>query len=974
MTIKRSHLLKTASLATKLIDEVKNNELLLENLSNKDLKTIKDALISGEIKLDDLPPEMLDYINFDTKETKVKPDVSATDLIDMIENDEMSLDELTPKELETIKKEIISGKIKLENLPVDMLNYLDFDVKKDEKDGDAIKMPHSPSEKNDQMSFKFNTKKYTPGMVIAKICPRCGYHNRPIYKKECERCKKLYDKLTQHIKKRQEENPNFPESTAFREMATKYSLDLKEFDPETEEIIHTPTLEILKNIYETKGITPLNKVYEVNDSQKKELEDALWYRLNVEKDANGDIVYDEKGLPKQLDKQKYYGTEELITKLHLTPEKFKDLINKYNENIINNLPENVKNIVKYDENGHVIPSSASQLKPYGFLAPAIVFGTGMADVKQTDSLDPRSKTSDIAAWDWEKIRPAFGWDSEKKQFTHGWVRYVKDTFEPQLKRYELSTKRKALQKLLSESVKAEKLLKSEADKMWATMPIGAKVLNHLKKGNTKEGMEEKLQDKLEEFKQEKYPVLNWYKKNKSKFESVSGELSIMENKDKVSEKQLESVKQSISEKLSIPLQDVEKEVDKYFNAQHLEQTTPKELYYLQYLRVNPTATKEKLEKQFDELLTTIGDKIKEKLTKSKEFGKETKKLMEKIDKINEEIKNISPTELDLNEELKNSNVVEENERLKDIENKLKKDAPPPVPEEKKSNLISRFLKIRGGKVNKLLKLADKQLTLFDEEEEKKEVPLSGNGLHMWGPKELLVPIREKTNVLDSLKKKTIEDFEPKPEITPKPTKKNNAETLKKVVVKSTMIRVKQEEKDSAGRTVIDPTTGEPQEKMLMFPKRDHWIITFDMENNEPVRARCDKVSAMYKPTGEKIQVPKYKDIWKKVRNFTKDKEKQKYFYGIVCLEQKNDEDPWEYKRSQEMYISKQSAPCKECSPAKAPFDSACEQIQWAFNSMSGDSIPSDVKVYDYDSVNLKQETLSPSEERIIKQKHNVTDF
>jgi hypothetical protein len=955
--------------AIDLINMIENDEMPLEELSPEKVKVIQKAILSGEVNVKNLPAKLLDYLDLDFSKKINSP---AINLIDMIENDEVLLEELSSQDIETIKKEILSGKIKLEDLPPELLDYLNFDTKEDEEE---IQMPHSPSEKEKQLSFNFNTKKYTPGMVIAKICPRCGYHNRPIYKKECERCKKLYDKLNQHIKKRQSENPNFLESTAFREMATKYSLDLKEFDPETEEIIHTPTLEILKNIYETKGITPLNKVYEVRDSAKKELEDAMWYRLNVEKDKDGNIVYDEKGLPKQLEKQKYYGTEDLIQKLHLTPDKFKDIINQYNENIINNLPESVKNIVKYDENGHVIPSSASQLKPYGFIAPALVFGTGMADVKQTDSSEPRSKTSDIAAWDWEKARPAFGWDPEKKQFTHGWVRYLKDVFEPQNKRYELTIKRKALQKLLSESVRAEKLLKDEADKLWATMPIGAKVLNHLKKGNTKESMEEKLQDQLEEFKQDKYPILNWYNKNKKKFENVSGELAIMENKEKVPEKQLESVKQSISEKLSIPLEDVEQQVEKYFNAQHLEQTTPKSLYYLQYLRVNPTATKEKLEKQFDELLTTIGEKIKEKLNQSKNFQKEAKKLIEKIDKINEEIKNISPTELDLNEELKNVNLFEqtENQRLKEIENEMKKENPPPSPEEKRSNLISTFLKIRGGKINKLLKLSDKQLSLFDDVE-KEDVPMTGGGLHMWGPKDTMVPIKEKTNVLDSLKKKTTEDFEPKPELTPKLVDKTTPETLKKVVVKTTMIRSKQDEKDSSGRTIIDPTTGEPQEKTIMFPKREHWIITFEMENDEPVRARCDKVSATYKPTGERILVPKYKDIWKKIKNFTKDKEKQNYFYSQICLEQKNDENPWEYKRSQEMYVSKQTTKCEECGSAKAPFDSACPQIQWAFNSLSGDNVPSDVKVYDYENVNLKEEKLSPSEERIIKQKHNITDF
>jgi hypothetical protein len=172
---------------------------------------------------------------------------------------------------------------------------------------------------------KEEPSKFTSGEVMGRICPVCGLKNFPVWKTECERCAKIYDRINKLI-----EYHGFTAEEAQKLVAKENRSFLG------------PTA--IKQIYENKGEIDLPEEVEEIDFRDPrglagtpnfiKLKNILDTRFNIKKDRFGEPIFDEDGLPIPLDKieKLHFSMDELTKKLLLDNKSFSNYIFDYNKN------------------------------------------------------------------------------------------------------------------------------------------------------------------------------------------------------------------------------------------------------------------------------------------------------------------------------------------------------------------------------------------------------------------------------------------------------------------------------------------------------------------------------------------------------------------------------------------------------------------------------------------------------------------
>jgi len=154
-------------------------------------------------------------------------------------------------------------------------------------------------------------KRYAPSSSLFTECPVCKSKVDPIekpkggknfiYREECPKCKQLYNKIMKLM-----EEHGLSEAEAINAARTK------RYD-----------INILKTILDSGGSsnileTPIQQ--DLTPSIGKRVEDALRFRLNVQKDAKGNIKTDPQGFPIPAYPPKFMTTHQLAKQLRWHPD------------------------------------------------------------------------------------------------------------------------------------------------------------------------------------------------------------------------------------------------------------------------------------------------------------------------------------------------------------------------------------------------------------------------------------------------------------------------------------------------------------------------------------------------------------------------------------------------------------------------------------------------------------------------------
>jgi len=577
-------------------------------------------------------------------------------------------------------------------------------------------------------------KKYSPNAVLAKVCPVCTFENRPIYVKECSNCKKIYQNIKRFYNNKKRQNKNYTPEMAFEELAPRY----RYVGPRA-----------LREIFETKGITKLNEINEINSSPRKELDDMLWYRLNVKKDPKtNEPILDNKGMPIPLDNKKYFSTEEMTEALHISPEKLREMVAKYNGNIIQSLPENIQKTIRKDENGEILPSSARQLSQYGFIAPAVVMGTGMADVRrrlthdQEEKLSPEQveglkgsdfKSVDIAAWDWDKLKTVFGWDEKTQSFNHGWMKYLREEFLPAIEKDKLERKIGSLQRVVDKYKRIAQSQEEDWDNIWhSPKNIGARLHGYLEKhGMTVKQFKKEWEDEYDNEYKPEYKKVIRKKKFDAQLEKTHPEIlqtlrKYDEREEPIGYEERKGLIEGIASALNVDPEKIEAHFDLRDDADQIEKESAPELEFMRFLEANPKETRQSL-KKFRGRLKRLSNIYAKKMEAAKQFKTKAEKLEEKLPELKIELEEINtlPENFDLAESLRK---YQESEGFKDVDPETEKDLEQaeaeiakehPTPQPKSPEQINEKTSSRLSYITRLA--VGGQLGLFGPEpEEKKE--------------------------------------------------------------------------------------------------------------------------------------------------------------------------------------------------------------------------------------------------------------
>lgn len=230
------------------------------------------------------------------------------------------------------------------------------------------------------------------GRIPVKVCPKCGYYNS-IHNTECTNCKRLYSKL---LRGRKGYNLSKPDHRFrfFRDFARKLKKELSIRGSSV--TLLSP--EVLEDIFETKGITPLDASNVEEAEPTKALKQQLMLdRLNSRRDEGGDIVIDEKtGLPVALESKNFFtlaeilkmlsepdavpsnATKEEIDELNATIglEEFYQAIEEYN----NSAPED-KQVTPVDTSGQGLFGKTDPNAPEKLEVPEFQGGTERARIE-----------------------------------------------------------------------------------------------------------------------------------------------------------------------------------------------------------------------------------------------------------------------------------------------------------------------------------------------------------------------------------------------------------------------------------------------------------------------------------------------------------------------------------------------------------------------------------------------------------------
>jgi len=609
-------------------------------------------------------------------------------------------------------------------------------------------------------------KKYSPNAVLAKTCPVCNFQNRPIYLEECQNCIKVFQRLKKYIAIKKRQNKAFTPDMAFEELAPRY----KYLGPNA-----------LREIYETRGITKLQEINELPTTPRKQLEDILWYRLNVERDpTSGEPKLDKRGKPIPLENRKYYSTAEMTEALHVSPELLRSMVAEYNAKIIDNLPPEAQDFIKKDDNGEIVPSSAKQLGRYGFVAPAVILGTGMADVRrrvtkeQEEKLSPEQveglkgpafKSVDIAAWNWDKLKPVFGWDEASGSFTHGWMKFLREKFLPAVRRHKIEGKIASLQSVINRYEKIAASQREDVRTIWNDKKNrGLKVHTyfHYNPEVDVEEFKNEWGDVYEDYKKDHWKVVQKTKVDKSVPPDVRQMLkNYDESKEPLGVEERQALVDALATRLGVSTDKIEEHLETRDEANELMFERPNEIEYMMFLDANPDATRQGLKKKYDRRRKAFEKFVwAKKEAAAVQFEAKAERLKEKLPELEAELEESElPADFDLAEEVKKYYSGQSSEAtpldpdpdvdkdLKEAEEEIEKEnpaptapglesvtTPPPAPAPEKAK---RKRKKKGSNMEYILRLAAGQMDLFgpgetdEETEEEPKKPVTPPGEEAW---------------------------------------------------------------------------------------------------------------------------------------------------------------------------------------------------------------------------------------------------
>jgi len=615
-----------------------------------------------------------------------------------------------------------------------------------------------------ELGFTAGGKVYEPGATIAKECPRCFYLNRPIYdpltgntKIECQNCMRIYKQISQKLES-ERGRQDYEVTDAIQEL--RHYLGRTGARP-------TPAMAL--QIYNDEGKTTLGNetIRGVKPDSRKILEDAMWYRLNVEKDPEtGEPKYSEDGTPIPLKIPAYFTTDQITKPLHLSGERFRLLIDRYNAKLMQTLPPEIYKKIKYDKNGEPLPSSKRLLSQYGWVGPALVIGTGVADIRrimqrkepweelteseEAISSSPAFKSIDIAAWNWEHTKPAFA----------TWINYLKEKFLPELKKYKLKARRKAMEAIYMRHKRTSTVLRKQIAALWHRRPAGMRVLHYFEQNpdETRDSVYKKWSPELKKYveKLEKYkPLLKEVETIRSEMDSeLLRAKGLLENPE-VPPATKKRIKKNIKEDFPHGLEEIKSLQKAEKAASKIKIDVPPEVRVLQYLKSNPSATPETLSAQygselesFMEIYTQTEADIVHAEEEAERFKRYRDDLLIKIQKV------LAQPSFNLVEELKKFEAEEAgaplstNPEVALEEKKIMEKTPPPEPADPETikasalriEILNKTIGARASAVKRMLKLAqddeeeDVWTSALPEEEEPKLEPERPPGMKYFPPK------------------------------------------------------------------------------------------------------------------------------------------------------------------------------------------------------------------------------------------------
>jgi len=619
------------------------------------------------------------------------------------------------------------------------------DVEEDEEEGgestgqeEPLIMPGSEIESS-QLSFSFGGRKFEAGACLGKECPKCTYINRPIYNAPglsytpCMNCAKIFKQISRKMELNRGDEDYTPSKAVYELRGVLGRQNSR------------PTEQSALDIFNNAGITELgaDTIREIPSNTNRVLEDLMWYKLNVFKDERtGEPEYDENGMPITLkdaqgqEARKYYSTDELTRLLHLSSERFRALIDRYNSKLLNQLPPDVLKTVKIDKSGEPLPISKRMLAQHGWAGPAVLIGTGMADVpremkgrkepwaelteeEEAAQMSPAFKSVDIAAWKWETIKPAFV----------SWITYLQKIFLPTLQKYKLKTRRKAVENTIKKRQLGIELVQKQIKILWnKPSRAGMRALKHFRDNpeDTKESMENKWGTNLEKFEEDKKKhkqVIEMIEKLKSSLDPDA--LQLKENWERSGPKDKRFITNQINKH---PRSDqIKADIKKLRSAEKAASKfkIPPEVNVLSYLSANPKVTKEMLEREQGEELDVFMKRFNNAVVAIQSKEEEIASLQRKRDDLLVKIQQtLGEKSFDLGEELKKFEAEESGAtRAKDLdvaeeEDKIKAETEEPKPADPEAMKTSS---LRVGALHSLLKLADEdQMSLWPELEPEKE--------------------------------------------------------------------------------------------------------------------------------------------------------------------------------------------------------------------------------------------------------------
>jgi len=921
-------------------------------------------------------------------------------------------DEVSEEELRKQIEEAQKQQKELEEMGLD-----EDDFEEEDFEEETLETPETPEEPKpqekpedyvDMPNVKLDGFKYSPGEVVAKVCPVCGYENRPVYLHQCKNCARIYKSL-EKAKAQIQNNPNytFNEDEFLRAIADRFRyVDEQE----------------LRQIYHNKGITPLGQkdIYSVQPSERKKLEDIMDYRLNVKMRNGKPILHKKTGLPIPLENKKFFTTKEITEALHLSPEKFRELIAEHNSEVLQNLPEEAQKYVKRDESGELLPMSPKILEPYGFVAPAVLMGTGMADKRQLPTGDPSSpeeeeaqrgparKTIDMAAWNWEKTAPAFGWDPEQKKFTGGWGKFLKEQFLPAIRQQKAENELKALKKMIE---RQQGIAQSKIEQIQQVLDqnLGLKTYYYFMK---------RPELDIEEFKEEHDDDLRehlGYVDKQERVRNLDKRLpppvrKALENYDArkapMTDEEYDGFVQAIANRLNTTVEKVQAHLELRDEAK-LADDKEKEVDIMKFLKSNPEADRKWLEQKYENKRKRFEQGVYRKAIAAKQEAEQRiRELQEKLPVLMSAVQEYEiPEDFDLNmavREFGRKPLVElddpqEQQEYQELVEQENQENPLPTPKKEGSRL---------ERIKKLAIIAE--LTDDDDEDLKKkdEIEIPEENEWMEG-----TPKPEKPTPFGVLKAPDPpptpkSEYKPREKEVPTPSweQKEKPQEIQKVVIRRTMMRINLPEKDARGRTVyiVDPITGETEEstREVMVPRLEHHLITLrtDAEGNV-THAKCEEIKGVsYQATGPLTDRPRYKDLLTQARTQVRQEAKEndirlskeeykarveEVYRRIVEEEHGDDVKPYVPTPTKEPYLphtlsSATIVPCEACPRGTYIRDgeplSGCKEIKVALADMEGKSLPSGYTVKNLSEIKRKEPRYSPKEERAIRRQKDVTDF